>query len=278
MGYAATIGHGEIDAPLSPEGDEIVKVLDLFCGAGGAAMGLHRAWPDADIVGVDIEPQPRYPFTFIQGGWESVDPADFDFIWASPVCKRYTRMLNHGLTTRTNHTDFIPDVREVLISSGKSYVIENVVGSPLRNPGMLCGEMFGLRVMRHRLFECSFPVLWPNHIPHRGKGNRVMGDGGYYLRVYGHETGKREWGAAMGIDWMKSPELAQAIPPAFSEYIAKTVGCLSPAEGREMMKVIDELSPAMSEAISDIRKRSWKTRREKVRRSGGIAALIAIPG
>ena len=198
-----------------------MRVLDLFCGAGGAAMGLHQAWPDAEIVGVDVNPQPRYPFTFVQGDWNILGGSNFDFIWASPVCKRYTRMLNHGLTPRTNHIDFIPDVREWLKAAGKPYVIENVVGAPLDNPGELCGEMFGLRVMRHRLFETSFPVEYPDHIPHRGWGNRKQGDGGYYLRVYGHETGKREWGAAMGIDWMRSPELAQAIPPAYSRYIAE---------------------------------------------------------
>jgi len=197
------------------------RVLDLFCGAGGAAMGLHQAWPDAEIVGVDIVPQPRYPFTFIQGAWDVLSGSGFDFIWASPVCKRYTRMLNHGLTPRAKHIDFIPAVRDWLIAHSVPYAIENVIGAPLLNPGMLCGEMFGLRVMRHRLFETSFPVEWPVHIPHRGLGHRKQGDGGYYFRVYGHETGKAQWGAAMGIDWMKSPELAQAIPPAFSHYIAE---------------------------------------------------------
>lgn len=87
---------------------------------------------------------------------------------------------------------------------------------------MLCGEMFGLRVMRHRFFECSFPVHPPTHPKHNPAGGiRKQGDGGYYYRVYGHETGKAEWGKAMGIDWMKSPELAQSIPPAYSRFIAE---------------------------------------------------------
>jgi len=86
---------------------------------------------------------------------------------------------------------------------------------------MLCGEMFGLRVTRHRFFETSFIAQPPAHPVHRGTGIRKQSDGGYYFRVYGHETGKAQWGAAMGIDWMKSPELAQAIPPAYSRYIAE---------------------------------------------------------
>jgi len=86
---------------------------------------------------------------------------------------------------------------------------------------MLCGEMFGLRVMRHRYFESSFPVVQPLHPRHDPRGAiRKQGDGGWYYRVYGHETGKAEWGKAMGIDWMRSPELAQAIPPAFARWVA----------------------------------------------------------
>jgi len=196
------------------------RVLDLFCGAGGAAMGLHRAWPAAEIVGVDIKEQPRYPFEFVQAtalNYPCLD--DFDFVWASPPCQHYTQMLNHGLTPRSKHPDFISKVRKQL--SHIPHVIENVMTAPLRRDLVLCGEMFGLRVIRHRQFECSFPIRQPNHIPHRGTGNRKQGDGGYYLRVYGHETSKPLWGAAMGIDWMKSPELAQAIPPAYSQYIAE---------------------------------------------------------
>lgn len=206
-----------------------MKVLDLFCGAGGAAMGLHRTWPDAEIIGVDNAPQPRYPFRFIQADWRDFVMAStikFDFLWASPVCKRYTQMLNHGLTPRENHPDFIPQLRAFLVSTLKPYVIENVGGAPLLNPGMLCGEMFKLRVIRHRFFETRFPVEWPKHVRHnpRGAMRSQRDKDAYYYRVYGHETGKREWGKAMGIDWMRSPELAQAIPPAYSEYIAKQWG------------------------------------------------------
>lgn len=207
-----------------------MRILDLFCGAGGAAMGLHRAMPDAEIVGVDIKPQPRYPFTFVQMDVHTVISnqsrgdflGEFDFVWASPPCQHYTQMLNHGLTDRNKHPDLIPWIRKCLPYLCSHWVIENVGGAPLIDPVMLCGEMFGLRVMRHRYFECSFPLTAPAHPRHHPDGAiRKQGDGGYYFRVYGHETGKASWGTAMGIDWMRSPELAQAIPPAYSEYIAR---------------------------------------------------------
>jgi DNA (cytosine-5)-methyltransferase 1 len=131
-------------------------------------------------------------------------------------------MLNHGLTSRSNHPDLVASTRSLL--EYFEYVIENVPGSPLIRPITLCGEMFGLRVMRHRLFESSYALQQPPHPKHNPKGAiRKQGDGGYYYRVYGHETGKASWGAAMGIDWMKSPELAQAIPPAYTEWIGRQI-------------------------------------------------------
>lgn len=193
------------------------KALDLFCGAGGASMGLHLA--GFEVTGVDIKPQPNYPFKFIQADALSFPLDGFDLIWASPPCQYFTRMLNHGLTCRSKHKNLIPQTRMRLMESGNPYVIENVMGSPLRNPIMLCGEMFGLRVTRHRLFESGIFMLQPEHPKHRGYHIRKRNDGGYYYRVYGHETGKASWGKAMGINWMKSPELAQAIPPAYSKWI-----------------------------------------------------------
>jgi DNA (cytosine-5)-methyltransferase 1 len=185
-------------------------------------MGLRQAWPEAEIIGMDIKPQPAYPFQFYQ---VDVLSTRFwfqaDFIWASPPCQRYTSMLNHGLTDRANHPDYVAEVRRQLIASGKPYVIENVPGAPLTNSVTLCGEMFGLRVTRHRLFEASFPLVQPEHLKHRGTHIRKQNDGGYYYRVYGHETGKASWGAAMGIDWMRSPELAQAVPPAYARWVAE---------------------------------------------------------
>lgn len=188
-------------------------------------MGLHQAFPEAEIVGVDIKPQPRYPFTFYQADVFAAEliSGDFGFVWASPPCQRYTQMLNHGLTPRTDHPDFIEPTRKMLIRSGRPYVIENVAGAPLLDPVRICGLMFGLQTLRHRFFECHFGfyVTEHEHPKHNGKGIRKQKDGGTYYRCYGHETGKREWGKAMGIDWMKTPELAQAIPPAYSKYIGE---------------------------------------------------------
>jgi DNA (cytosine-5)-methyltransferase 1 len=198
-----------------------MKILDLFCGAGGAAMGLHQAFPEAEIVGVDIKPQPRYPFKFVQDNALEYPLDGFNFIWSSPPCQYYTQMLNHGLTPRANHPDLIEVTRNLLVSSGLPYVIENVAGAPLKNAIRLCGLMFKLQTLRHRFFESTFTIAEPLHPKHNGKGIRNQRDGGTYYRCYGHETGKRQWGKAMGIDWMKTPELAQAIPPVYSRYIGE---------------------------------------------------------
>lgn len=196
---------------------KLPRILDLFCGAGGAAMGLHQA--GFEVVGVDIKPQPHYPFEFHQADALTYPLEGFDCYWASPPCQRYTQMLNHGLTDRQRHPDFIDVVRKQLTRTTLPWIIENVAGSPLIHPVMLCGEMFDLRVTRHRFFESSVPLTVPLHPTHKGKGIRNQHSGGYYYRVYGHETGKAEWGKAMGIDWMRSCELTQAIPPAYSKFL-----------------------------------------------------------
>lgn len=206
-----------------------MKVLDLFCCAGGAAMGLHRAWPDAEIVGVDIKPQPRYPFRFVQADAMTYPLDGFDFIWASPPCQAYTRARH---IQKREHPKLIPEVRARLQASGAAYVIENVPGAPLENPTMLCGTMFGLTVFfrgeeyelrRHRLFEASFLLLAPFCAHERA----VIG-------VYGHGESKpmrdkrgfqisqvEQRRAVMEMPWANRDEIAQAIPPAYSEYIAK---------------------------------------------------------
>lgn len=203
-----------------------MKALDLFCGAGGASMGLHRT--GFDVTGIDINPQPRYPFTFIYADALTVALDGYDFIWASPPCQRYTSgAARHG--TSDNHPHLIPEVRERLISIRVPYVIENVAGARghLRDPIMLCGTMFDLGVFRHRLFETSFLLLQPGHASHTGK----VGDGKYHT-VTGHAGGssKRDgwkggstadWRIAMGIDWMSGDELAESIPPAYSQFIAE---------------------------------------------------------
>ncbi|MDQ2830083.1 MAG: hypothetical protein M3Y74_13675 [Chloroflexota bacterium] len=197
------------------------RLLDLCCKAGGASMGYWRA--GFDVTGVDIEPQPHYPFRFIQANALTVSLSGYDVIAASPPCQAYS--ITQRLTGRTDHPDLIAPLRERLHASGVPWIIENVVGAPLVDPLMLCGTMFGLRVFRHRLFESNVWLMAFPHLPHRSHGASVKyGD---YVSVYGHDAGpcrgvKRSqtlWPAAMGIAWMNRAELAQAIPPAYTEYI-----------------------------------------------------------
>jgi DNA (cytosine-5)-methyltransferase 1 len=210
-----------------------VRVLDLFCGAGGAAMGLHKAWPDAEIVGVDIKPQPRYPFTFVKGDCLLLNPRElsraYDFIWASPPCQAHVSL--RWMHNAKTHTNLIPQTRKILHESNLPFVIENVPKAPVRADLILCGTMFdlgieGAELRRHRWFECGFEVnnelLECNH---RQK-ERVIGVYGGHGRdrrrkVNGQDFSVAERRQAMGIDWMNGMELSQAIPPAYSEYIAK---------------------------------------------------------
>lgn len=198
-----------------------MKALDLFCGAGGASMGLHRA--GFDVTGVDIKPQPRYPFKFIQADALEYPLEGFDFIWASPPCQRYTMAQNAAKNAHA-HPDLIPPIRERLQKTMLPYVIENVVGAPLKNPALLCGLSFATKVRRHRLFECSFGILTP---PCQCSGQD-------YFVIFGHECRNRRHGEpagrknriaigreAMGINWMTRGELSEAIPPAYSEFIGK---------------------------------------------------------
>jgi hypothetical protein len=211
------------------------RLLDLFSCAGGAAMGYHRA--GFDVVGVDIDAQPRYPFEHHQAdaldvlrrlaaGWAfgGYLLEDFDAIHASPPCQGYTALKAvHGNTWPL----LIDPVRDLLERIGLPYVIENVQGAPIRRDLTLCGEMFGLGVIRHRYFELGgWQASAPEHVPHRG---RVRGwrHGQYfegpYLAVHGEGGGKgtvAEWQAAMGIDWTDNRrEIAEAIPPAYTQYI-----------------------------------------------------------
>jgi DNA (cytosine-5)-methyltransferase 1 len=215
------------------------RVLDLFCGAGGAAMGLHRAWPDAEIVGVDIAQQKHYPFEFVKHDALELNmdwKKEFDFIWASPPCQAYSAASNIRKAQGYKFRDLIGDTRLLLNGTGKPYVIENVPGSTLGVAICLCGLSFGLPLLRHRYFETSFPCLAPPHIRH-AKGMCMRGEA---FTVTGHTGGARkntrnldggryplatapQARRAMGIDWMTRIEISQAVPPAYSEFIARQV-------------------------------------------------------
>ena len=202
-----------------------MKIIDLFCGAGGASMGIHRVFPEAEIVGYDLVAQRHYPFTFIQGDALKVDLSGADFVWASPPCQHYSA-ITIVTGKRSDHPDLVDPIRQKLLAWGGPFVIENVVGAPLRNPFTLCGSMFGLRIKagnqlrRHRLFEAPWfhgivPLCQHNGLQSVG----VHGHAGGTSKRDGAFFNTQEWREAMGIDWMTGKELAEAIPPAYSEWI-----------------------------------------------------------
>jgi DNA (cytosine-5)-methyltransferase 1 len=211
------------------------RLLDLFCGAGGAAMGYHRA--GFEVVGVDINPQPEYPFEFHCADALSYPMEGFDAVHASPPCKAHTvaRRVNQSRFPALfdPHVDLVAPTRERLQKSGLPYVIENVVGAPLVGPVMLCGSMFGnAHLRRHRLFECSFHVEQPV-CRHKEQGEilGVYGNGGAWKRKAPGGGGRKVVGAdaagVLGIDWTTyQPSLSQAIPPAYTAFIGEQLRAL----------------------------------------------------
>lgn len=202
-----------------------MKALDLFCGAGGASMGLRRA--GFDVTGIDIAPQKNYPFRFIQGDALAADLSGYDFVWASPPCQAHSSL--KSMHNAKKHLDLIPATRAKLKAWDGPSVIENVCGAPLWNPVKLCGTMFGLgtgdaELRRHRLFECSFWFLSGIYCNHSRP--RVIGVYGGHGRDRRRKVNTQDYSTeqrreAMGIDWMTGAELSQAIPPAYSEYLAR---------------------------------------------------------
>lgn len=220
-----------------------MRALDLFCGAGGATKGLQQA--GFSVWGVDITGQPHYCGNrFMQANVLSMDLdfiREFSFIWASPPCQRYCALKT--MPNARQHPDLVGPVREMLIASDRPYIIENVFGAPLHNPVMLCGSFFGLRsgeyqLRRHRYFESNVVFSITFRCKHSGKTLGVYGDkvrdiarekrhyakdkvtrglpvGVVLPQQYGHE--------AMEIDWMSRKELSEAVPPAYSRYLAKQV-------------------------------------------------------
>ena len=206
------------------------KLLDLFCGAGGAAAGYHRA--GFDVTGVDIVDQPRYPFRFIKSCALSFPLDGFDVVHASPPCQLFSAASRVHRARGKEYPDCLTPIRFRLQSQSRPWVIENVVGAPLEPPCIiLCGLMFSLPVFRHRVFQPSFPILTPPHPSHHGHkvGVDMFSVAGGAGRWKSWGVVKRnvtkgtaaQWRAAMGIDWMTRYELSQAIPPVYTEFIGK---------------------------------------------------------
>lgn len=205
------------------------RLLDLFCGAGGAAEGYARA--GFEVVGVDIKPQPNYPFEFHQADALTFGLSGFDAVHASPPCQAYIQR-NKNLVTKW--PKLIEPVRGRLLETGLPFVIENVSGAPLTPTFTLCGTMFDLPLLRHRIFETNWPeTAWPPPCNHwgtvaagdfaavyafGGKGHRGRDADGNKVRGVKSAPGP-DWAVAMGIDWMTKREMAEAIPPAYTEFI-----------------------------------------------------------
>lgn len=211
------------------------RLLDAFCGAGGCAKGYQRA--GFHVTGIDDRSMPNYAGdVFIQGDaivYIAAHGREFDVIHVSPPCKVHTSL---KAFSGVQHVNLIPPTRRVLRATGLPWVIENVPGAPLIDPITLCGSSFGLGVQRHRLFESSVELSAPA-CDHRGQAARSPGypvlryhSGvpvvtmspvvGVYGRGQGLGPGEKQlWETAMGIDWMTRDQLAQAIPPCYTQFI-----------------------------------------------------------
>ena len=208
------------------------KLLDLFCGQGGAGEGYRRA--GFEVVGVDIDSQPRYPFEFHQADaleYLAEHGHEFDAVHASPPCQAHTKAQK---IMGNDHEDFIARTRLMLyglnwhrtINLGLPpipWIIENVPGSPLLRSIELCGAMFGLETYRHRLFESNHPISAPDHPKHDARTAK-MGrpvKPGEYMHIVGHFSGVDRAREIMGMQWANQDGLREAIPPAYTEFIGR---------------------------------------------------------
>jgi DNA (cytosine-5)-methyltransferase 1 len=199
----------------------VKRALDLFCGAGGASEGLSLA--GYDVTGVDISHQPNYRYTLVVADVFELPMSyfkEFDLIWASPPCQRYSFSRTPN---RKKHPDYIHIIRDTLELTRKPYIIENVPNAPLIEPIMLCGRMFDLPLIRHRLFESNYELKKPEHKPHDGNEIPVYGNGTslWHVNTKGKKFTISEKQSAMGIHWMNRRELSQAIPPIYARYLAE---------------------------------------------------------
>ncbi|MFH8696739.1 DNA cytosine methyltransferase [Streptomyces chartreusis] len=184
-----------------------LRLLDLCCGAGGLSMGYYLA--GFDVVGVDNRPQPNYPFTFHQADALTFPLDGFDLVHASWPCQHFAKV-TAWRGSRADHPDLLAPGRTRLEASGIPWVIENVPEAPLRPDYLLCGTQFGLSVRRHRVFETSW-----------GGGGDLVAPCWHHkgLLAFAHK-GERAYADAMGCTWMTNLEARQAVPPAYSQWIA----------------------------------------------------------
>lgn len=205
-----------------------LRLLDTYCCQGGASMGYYLA--GFEVEGVDLSPQPRYPFAFHQG--DAVEfirehGHEYDVITGSPTCRRWT---NAQKIRGNDHPDLITPTREAMVEVGKPYVIENVEGAAaaMVDPLLLCGTMFGLRTYRHRLFESSLPLgtrLHSRHLAPLAKMGRPVRDG-EFMHVVGNFAGVERAREVMGMPWASRDGLREAIPPAYTKFLGEQVASL----------------------------------------------------
>ena len=204
----------------------VPKLLDLFCGAGGASVGYARA--GFEITGLDIKHGKRYPYKYLKMSIQDVTIDflnQFDVVHASPPCQTFsiTRNLRNAQGKSTNKIDWLPQTKDLLNDWGGIYIIENVPGAPLFNPVMLCGSSFGLKVRGHRLFE-SNQTIEGSICNHKSQGRPIGVYGSMRDDIpNGGKTANsiEEANEAMGIDWMIWSELVEAIPPTYTEHLGK---------------------------------------------------------
>ncbi len=225
------MGRCKVSADRSAASASRPRLLDLFCGAGGAAMGYHRA--GFDVVGIDNTPQPHYPFEFIEGDvFEVVKyPHHYtrglgiDAIHASPPCPAHSSLTGWGASRAVSPPapDLIPPTRALLRATGLPYVIENVVGAPLIDPVRVCGQALGLRVRRHRLFESNVPLMAPPC--HHPEPPVIVVSGSIGRKVFDPRRkaiapSLAEAIEVMGMPWaVTAREITNAIPPAYTELL-----------------------------------------------------------
>lgn len=193
-------------------------LLDLFCGAGGAAMGYHRA--GFDVVGVDIKPQPHFPFEFIQADALTFPLDGFDAIHASPPCQRWSKA-GASRAIGDGHPDFLTPTRERFKAQHRPWVIENITGAPMPDAFVLCGQTFGLPIIRHRQFETSLGFML---VPHACPQSKFANAGGRHPGTFPYA--QKTWAPAwrqhvipIVWPWMTIEEAGLAIPPAYTEWI-----------------------------------------------------------